>query len=96
MKEALYLNPLRDGFSDAMEDQQCNAGTARGGCFDKVGVQDTAAAGDLQAFIGEPDRGWCLRAIRASGNYGPLKAIKQQWRNCEDERGPRTSIVRRI
>lgn len=78
MKQALYIDPLRNRFSDSMENEQRGAVPASGGCFDKVGVQETAAAGDLEALVGEPDGGWCLRAVRASRNHGLLKTVKQQ------------------
>src|SRR5215469_12780406 len=68
-----------------MEDQQRNVRLATGGCFDKVRVQESAATGNLEALVGEPDGGWGVRAIRASGNHGPLNTVKQKWRKCQDK-----------
>src|SRR5215469_2374371 len=68
-----------------MEDQQRNVRLATGGCFDKVRVQESAATGNLEALVGEPDGGWGVRAIRTSGNHGPLQQVKQDWRKCQDE-----------
>jgi hypothetical protein len=58
MEVALYANPLRNSFADSVEDEQRNMMLATGGCLDKVSVQESAATGDLQALVGEPDGGW--------------------------------------
>lgn len=72
MEETLYADPLRNRFAHSVEDEERDPGLAGGGCFDKVGIQETAAARDLEPLISKLDGGRCLWAVRASGYHGLL------------------------
>jgi len=72
MEETLYADPLRNRFAHSVEDEERDPGLAGGGCFDKEGIQETAAARDLEPLISKPGGGGCLWAVRASGYHGLL------------------------